>query len=609
MSIVRSLVSASVAALLASAPAGAQLLQLPERSDAAMRIETLSGELRTAFDAALEEYDNEIRGRPFDVARRVDRCRFIDEFSYTYEYVSWLDEVYELGEQCITEVELEFPNHPEAVLFRLEFLYGEELLEASNHLDGPTLPPGWTRGQVARLYSLRAAAADIVGNGRAGGYAQYALDLDSTANVRIIAAQSLIDAGNLAAAAEILTSPLDTATPDVNPYYFVDKIRLLALAGDSAGVAELYGRLRKDSEYYDSSVVAAALRDTGHIDLARVEFEAAAANPGYLVNPALELFRFELEFGSPSQALEAYEAMRSAGWAADPLAVNRVALFLEHPALPWRWRDLLGLVGILIALTGIALVALVPVSFVHYRGLARRLRYGPPAAVGGLKLRHAWYGLSVLGLASLATAFSVGPVDVIAQGEAGWSMQFIPGQIARSVLLEFFFELVLLAPLAWLFARRELPAATVWSVPRAIFFALLAAFVLRIPLLIVWLANPDVPPGLVDETYIWDLLRQVSDAFGVLTAFWLLVVAAPVAEEFLFRGVLLKVFARHVSFWGANVFQACIFAAMHLDPAGFPWLFILGLTAGFLARRSGGLLAPILLHAVFNLMAALYFLV
>jgi membrane protease YdiL (CAAX protease family) len=286
-----------------------------------------------------------------------------------------------------------------------------------------------------------------------------------------------------------------------------------------------------------------------------------------------------------------------------------MALFFEHPTLPWQVRDLLGVLGIALALSMIAIVALIPVSFVHYRGLARRLAGGLPAAAGGLTLRHAWYGMFALGLAGLGTLFTVGPVDLMAEGDATWTVDSDSVLVARSALMEFLIELSLLAPLAWLFARREPPVATGWSVPRAILFASLAAFVLRIPLLIYWLANPDIPSGLIDEVFIWNILQEVSDRFGVLAAFWLIVVAAPVAEEFLFRGVLLKVFARHISFWAANVVQALIFAAIHMEPGAIPVLFVVGLIAGFLARRGGGLLAPILFHAIFNLLAGLYFLV
>jgi uncharacterized protein len=106
---------------------------------------------------------------------------------------------------------------------------------------------------------------------------------------------------------------------------------------------------------------------------------------------------------------------------------------------------------------------------------------------------------------------------------------------------------------------------------------------------------------------LWQLLEFIRDAYGPATAVWLVVLAAPVIEELMFRGVLLRAFAAHVSFGWANVIQALLFAAIHFDLRAAPMLFAVGLIAGYLARRSGGLLAPMILHFVFNLIAALVF--
>jgi uncharacterized protein len=73
-----------------------------------------------------------------------------------------------------------------------------------------------------------------------------------------------------------------------------------------------------------------------------------------------------------------------------------------------------------------------------------------------------------------------------------------------------------------------------------------------------------------------------------------------VIEEFVFRGVLLRTAARHVAFWAAVLIQAVLFTIFHEDLTSWPVIFILALTAAWLARRSGGLLAPITLHALNN---------
>lgn len=82
-------------------------------------------------------------------------------------------------------------------------------------------------------------------------------------------------------------------------------------------------------------------------------------------------------------------------------------------------------------------------------------------------------------------------------------------------------------------------------------------------------------------------------------------VAAPVVEEFVFRGVLYRSFAAHLRPGWANVVQAALFSAMHMNLKSAFLLFGLGLVLGTLTRRCGGLLAPMIMHAAFNLIAAL----
>lgn len=78
------------------------------------------------------------------------------------------------------------------------------------------------------------------------------------------------------------------------------------------------------------------------------------------------------------------------------------------------------------------------------------------------------------------------------------------------------------------------------------------------------------------------------------------VVVAPLAEEFFFRGVLQGWLAR-VAPPAAVPVAATAFGLAHLDH-GLGWipLVLFGLAAGYLAVRTGSLLASITLHAGFN---------
>jgi membrane protease YdiL (CAAX protease family) len=109
-----------------------------------------------------------------------------------------------------------------------------------------------------------------------------------------------------------------------------------------------------------------------------------------------------------------------------------------------------------------------------------------------------------------------------------------------------------------------------------------------------------------------EVVRTFQRAHGLDTTFFVLavLVVAPVGEELLFRGVLLRALLRRTSPPTAIFVAALAFALVHvaLDPgAGFavPALLLLGLLSGYEAWRTGDLSRSILLHAGFNLVAVL----
>jgi uncharacterized protein len=78
------------------------------------------------------------------------------------------------------------------------------------------------------------------------------------------------------------------------------------------------------------------------------------------------------------------------------------------------------------------------------------------------------------------------------------------------------------------------------------------------------------------------------------------VVLAPVAEEFIFRGVLFPFFKQlgfpRLAWFGVSL----LFAAIHFDAAIFLPLFALALALTWLYQKTDSLLAPIVAHGLFN---------
>lgn len=85
-------------------------------------------------------------------------------------------------------------------------------------------------------------------------------------------------------------------------------------------------------------------------------------------------------------------------------------------------------------------------------------------------------------------------------------------------------------------------------------------------------------------------------------------IAAPLCEEFFFRGVLQQGLQRLVRPRGAITLTALFFSALHLDPIGFLARFELGLLFGVLFLRSGSIWPGVMAHAANNLVStALFF--
>lgn len=88
-----------------------------------------------------------------------------------------------------------------------------------------------------------------------------------------------------------------------------------------------------------------------------------------------------------------------------------------------------------------------------------------------------------------------------------------------------------------------------------------------------------------------------SGSFGAILGACVL---APVLEEMLFRGVILRSFLNQYSKWVAIVSSAALFGFAHMNIYQFVVGMILGIIAGWLYERTRSLLPCIGLHAAYN---------
>lgn len=107
-------------------------------------------------------------------------------------------------------------------------------------------------------------------------------------------------------------------------------------------------------------------------------------------------------------------------------------------------------------------------------------------------------------------------------------------------------------------------------------------------------------------------LRLAHPSPGSVIALGLVaVVIAPVAEELMFRGLLLRTFMRRMPFWPAALLSTALFGLLHTyeaaSVAGAITLAlsvgVLGLGNSFLVRITGRLAPAMMVHASFNALA------
>jgi ABC-2 type transport system permease protein len=101
-----------------------------------------------------------------------------------------------------------------------------------------------------------------------------------------------------------------------------------------------------------------------------------------------------------------------------------------------------------------------------------------------------------------------------------------------------------------------------------------------------------------------DLLRTAMNEGKsyVRLGLWTLplaLVAAPLFEEFIFRGLIFGGLRRSFGVWPAGLASAALFAILHPAFSILP-VFMLGMCAALVYERSRSLLAPMIVHAVYN---------
>lgn len=129
----------------------------------------------------------------------------------------------------------------------------------------------------------------------------------------------------------------------------------------------------------------------------------------------------------------------------------------------------------------------------------------------------------------------------------------------------------------------------------------LVGYLVALPLMIgVSLVNQQIWQGQGGSNPLLQIVLEEGDALSLGLFLFTAAVAAPIFEETLFRGFLLPSLTRYMPVWGAIALSSLLFAIAHLSLSEVIPLMTLGIVLGIVYTRSRNLLAPILLHSLWN---------
>lgn len=129
-----------------------------------------------------------------------------------------------------------------------------------------------------------------------------------------------------------------------------------------------------------------------------------------------------------------------------------------------------------------------------------------------------------------------------------------------------------------------------------LYFCVLIVAMMALQMLLPELANEDQDVGFA---------KSGNDLWQLCLIFFSLVVAAPIAEELVMRGMLFGQLRSKLSFWPATILVSLLFALAHGQVNVGIDVFVLSMFLCYVREKTGAVYAPIMMHSIKNLVGFL----
>lgn len=121
----------------------------------------------------------------------------------------------------------------------------------------------------------------------------------------------------------------------------------------------------------------------------------------------------------------------------------------------------------------------------------------------------------------------------------------------------------------------------------------------------LWILAARNIPAFQESLAAMEAANQSIESGSTVQLLLTVAIAAPLLEELLFRGIVLRSLAKVLPVWAAIALSAVLFGAYHMNPTQAVYATFMGTVAGILYYKTDRLLYPIMVHAANNFIGAM----
>lgn len=144
--------------------------------------------------------------------------------------------------------------------------------------------------------------------------------------------------------------------------------------------------------------------------------------------------------------------------------------------------------------------------------------------------------------------------------------------------------------------KEKIPFKQVYSIRNVVCFIVLGVGLQICSGYILNLANVLFPAVMEDYRALLESVDLGINWFAIVGSVFL----APIGEELVFRGVIMRNAWRVMPFMWANLLQAVLFGICHMNLVQGVYTFLMGLLLGYLVKKCDSLLPTMAVHFVLN---------